>query len=120
MAKQLLKLRNVPEDEVAEIYELLESHDVDFYETSAGNWGISMPALWLVDADQYPRVRAILDEYSQQRLERVRAEYETLKQEGKARSFVDMLKENPFKISLYLAIIAVLAYLSIAPFLAIM
>tara|TARA_R110000772_G_scaffold71427_7_gene156604 strand:+ start:2288 stop:2650 length:363 start_codon:yes stop_codon:yes gene_type:complete len=120
MARQLLKLRNVPEDEVAEIYALLESHQVEFYETSAGNWGISMPALWLVDDDQYPRVRAILDEYSLQRFQRMRAEYESLKQEGKARTFVDMLKENPFKISLYLVIIAVLAYFSIAPFLAIM
>lgn len=120
MAKQLMKLRNVPEDEIAEIYELLESHDVEFYETSAGNWGISMPALWLVHADQYPRVRAILDEYSQQRLQRVRAEYEMLKQEGKTRSFIDMFRENPFRVSLYLAIIAALTYFSIAPFLAIM
>ena len=30
MAKQLLKLRNVPADELAEIYELLESHEIEF------------------------------------------------------------------------------------------
>ncbi len=116
MAKQLLKLRNVPEDELAEIYELLELHDVNFYETSAGSWGISMPALWLVEDDEYSKVRALLDEYSEQRYQRMRSEYELLKSEGKARNFLDMLKENPIKIVLYLAIVGVLAYFSIAPF----
>ena len=120
MAKQLIRLRNVPEDEIAEIYVLLESHEVEFYETSAGNWSISMPALWLIHDDQYPHVRALLDEYSQQRRERVRAEYESLKHEGKARSFLDIVRENPFKVSLYLAIVVVLVYFSIAPFVAIM
>lgn len=117
MAKQLLKLRNVPEDELAEIYELLESHDIDFYETSAGNWGISMPALWLVNDADYPEVRAMLDDYSLQRYRRVRKEYEYLKQSGKARTFMDMAKENPFKIALYLVIVIVLVYFSVAPFL---
>ena len=61
MARQLLKLRHVPEDERAEICELLETHDIAFYETSAGNWGISLPALWLVHDEQYEQARALLD-----------------------------------------------------------
>ncbi len=120
MAKQLLKLRNVPEDELAEIYDLLESREIEFYETSAGNWGISMPALWLVNDADYPEVRAMLDDYSMQRYHRVREEYEYLKQSGKARTFMDMAKENPFKVFLYLAIVFVLVYFSIAPFLSMM
>jgi hypothetical protein len=120
MAKQLLKLRNVPEDEIAEIHELLESHDVEFYETSAGNWGISMPALWLRNDEDYTRVRALLDEYSEQRYQRAREEYEYLKQTGKARTFMDIARENPFKVSLYLGIVGVLIYFSIAPFINIM
>lgn len=120
MAKQLLKLRNVPQDELAEIFQLLESHEVEFYETSAGNWGISMPALWLVNDDDYPHVRALLDEYSEQRFQRAREEYEHMKQTGQARTFFDIAKENPIKVTLYLAIVIVLAYFSIAPFTAIM
>lgn len=120
MAKQLLKLRNVPQDELAEIYELLESHEVEFYETSAGNWGISMPALWLVNDDDFSQARALLDEYSEQRFLRAREEYEYMKQTGKARTFFDIAKENPFKVGLYLVIVFVLIYFSIAPFTAIM
>ncbi len=120
MAKQLLKLRNVPEDELAEIYELLESHEIEFYETSPGNWGISMPALWLVNDEDYSHVHTMLDEYSEQRGHRAREEYEYLKQSGKARTFMDMARENPFKVGLYLAIVLVLVYFSIAPFIAIM
>lgn len=116
MAKQLLKLRNVPEDELAEIYELLESHEVDFYETSAGNWGISMPALWVAKDEDYPHVRAMLDDYSEKRYQRAREEYEYLKQTGKSRTFFDIARENPFKVGLYLVIVFALVYFSIAPF----
>ncbi len=38
MATQLVKLRNVPEDELEEIYALMEANDIEVYETSAGNW----------------------------------------------------------------------------------
>ena len=120
MARQLLKLRNVPEDELAEIYELLEAHEVDFYETSAGNWGISMPALWLRNDEDYSRVRDLLDEYSEQRYQRAREKYEYLKQTGKARTFMDIARESPIKVALYLAIVFVLIYFSIAPFINIM
>jgi hypothetical protein len=120
MVRQLLKLRNVPEDELAEIYELLEAHEVDFYETSAGNWGISMPALWLRNDEDYSRVRVLLDEYSEQRYQRTREEYEYLKQTGKARTFMDIARESPIKVALYLAIVFVLIYFSIAPFINIM
>ena len=119
MAKQLLKLRNVPQDELAEIYELLESNEIEFYETSAGNWGISMPALWLVNDEDYPRIRAMLDDYSKQRFQRVREEYKHVKQSGKARTFFDMAREKPFKVSLYLVIVFLLVYFSIVPFTAI-
>ncbi|MBN4075361.1 MAG: hypothetical protein COA71_07975 [SAR86 cluster bacterium] len=120
MAKQLLKLRNVPVDELAEIYELLESHEVEFYETSAGNWGISMPALWLVNEEDYTQVRTMLDEYSEQRYQRAREEYQYLKETGKVRTFMDLVRENPFKVGLYIVIVFVLVYFSIAPFINIM
>jgi hypothetical protein len=119
MAKQLLKLRHVPDDELNEIRALLEANEIDFYETSAGNWGISMPALWLVHDEQYPQARHLLDEYSEERYRRARSEYEALKQAGKARTFMDIARENPLRFILYMAIVVVLAYFSIAPFIAV-
>ncbi len=119
MAKQLIKLRYVPEDERREICELLESNDIEFYETSAGTWGISLPALWLVHEEEYERARALLDTYSEERFRRARSEYEALKRAGKARTFRDIARENPFRFVLYMAIVVVLAYFSIAPFIAI-
>ena len=48
MSKLLFRLRNVPDDEADEVRELLTQHSIEFYETGAGNWGISMPRV--VDA----------------------------------------------------------------------
>lgn len=120
MAKQLLKLRHVPADELEEIQELLSQHDIDFYETSAGNWGISLPALWIRDEDEYPRARALLDEYSEERARRVRAEFEAMKREGRERRFLDVLREKPLRTILYLGLVIALIYVSTVPFIALL
>lgn len=116
MATQLLKLRNVPQDELLELYELLDAHEIDYYETSAGNWGVSMPALWLKNNAQLDQAKALLEEYEKQRFARVRNEYEQLKKAGNARTLMDMVKENPLQYVLYVGIIAGLIYFSIAPY----
>ena len=38
MSKLLFKLRNVPDDEALEVRELLELNDIDYFETTPGNW----------------------------------------------------------------------------------
>jgi hypothetical protein len=119
MATQLLKLRHVPEDEKAELFALLEEHEIDFYETSAGNWGISMPALWLSNDAQLSEAKTLLKEYGEHRYSRMRSEYEQLKSEGKARTFLDIARENPLQFVVYLSIVAALVYFSIVPFIAI-
>lgn len=116
MATQLLKLRHVPEDELLELRALLDEHEIDYYETSAGNWGISMPALWLNNDGQVAQAKALLQEYSAERFSRVRGEFEQLKKEGKTRTFLDIAKENPLQFILYMAIVGALAYFSIIPF----
>ena len=118
MATQLLKLRNVPDDELLEIYTLLDEHEIAYYETGAGNWGISMPALWLNNDEQVSQAKTLLAEYSEQRRLKVREEYEALKTAGKARTFFDIAKENPFKFILYLLVIGVLVYFTLMPFIA--
>lgn len=111
MAKLLFKLRSVPDDEADEVRTLLTENKIDFYETSAGNWGVSMPALWVRDEIQYPRAKILLDTYQAERSARVRAEYARLKQEGKHKTILDSFRENPLGFTAYLFIVAILLYL---------
>jgi hypothetical protein len=117
MATHLIKLRHMPPDELEEIHALMEAHDIDVYETSAGNWGISLPALWLSRDEQLAEAKALLKQYEQERFTRIRSEYETLKEAGKARTFLDIARENPVRYIAYLVMIAALLYISLVPFL---
>lgn len=111
MSKLLFKLRNVPDDEAEEVRALLNEHQIDFYETSAGNWGISVPALWVHDEMQYPRARELLDAYQAARSVRIREEYTRLKREGKHKTVLDSFRENPFAFIAYLFVVYALLYL---------
>ena len=113
MSKILFKLNGVSEDEANDVRTLLSDNDIDYYETSGGNWGVSMPAIWLKDATQFSRARALLDEYQKARTIRMREEYERLKKEGKNKTFLDAIKEKPVQFMLYLAISVLVIYLSI-------
>ena len=111
MSRLLFKLRNVPEDEAEEVRELLSEHQIDFYETSAGNWGISMPALWVRKESQFQQARTLLDTYQAERSARVRAEYDRLKREGKHKTIIDSFRQNPFAFVAYLFVVYALLYL---------
>ena len=50
MAKLLLNLRHVPQDEADEVRELLSTNGIDYYETRPSLWGISAGGIWLHDA----------------------------------------------------------------------
>lgn len=115
----LFKLRGVPDDEAHDVRQLLTENHIDFYETDAGNWGISLPAIWLRDGDemQQERAKELLATYQQERYIRVRAEYEQLKKEGKQRKVIDLFKDNPAQFILYNVIIIAILYFSITPFL---
>lgn len=104
MAVLVFKLRYVPDDEAHEIRELLSDNDIDFYETTAGVFSMSMPGLWLKNKEQLKKARQLIDEYQQLRQERAREDYER----GAARTFMDMFKEAPVRyISSVLAIILI-------------
>lgn len=60
-------LRDVPPDEADAVRQLLDVHAIDFYETSVGNWGVSLPAIWLPDNTQFLTARRLLDEHQRQR-----------------------------------------------------
>ncbi|MFV2058359.1 MAG: DUF6164 family protein [Thiohalomonadales bacterium] len=117
MTVKLISLRGLPEDEIDEIRSLLQQHQVDFYETPGGNWGISMPALWLREDSSLAHCKALLDEYQQERCTRMRTEYLQRKQRGEVDTLLDRIKQQPLRIILYLAFLALILYVSTMPFL---
>ncbi|ASP37209.1 hypothetical protein CHH28_00250 [Bacterioplanes sanyensis] len=73
MAKLLFRLNGVDESEADEVRALLEEFDT--YETHAGRWGLSVAAIWLKDEDAFDDARAVIDDYQQQRSERLQQEF---------------------------------------------
>ena len=116
MATRLMSLRNVPEDELDEIHALMESHDLAVYETQAGTWGTTLPALWLHDDERFAEARALLDAYAVERQARARQEQAALKEAGKARTFMDIARENPVRFVLYLVLAGATAGVALVPF----
>lgn len=113
MSKILFKLNGVSDEEANDVRSLLIENDIAYYETSAGNWGVSMPAIWLKDAGQFEKARSLLDEYQIQRTVRMREEYARLKKEGKNKTFFDAIKQKPVQFIIYLTITILVIYLSV-------
>ncbi|RFA27295.1 hypothetical protein CAI21_14735 [Alkalilimnicola ehrlichii] len=116
MAARLLNLAHLPEDEIAEIRELLEQHNIDFYETPPNRWGFNQGAIWLHDANQKPEAKRLLDEYQRERLRKARADYEERKRAGAVETIGDRFRQNPLRFVLYIAIIGAILYLTLMPF----
>lgn len=113
MAKILFRLNGVSGDEADEVRELLTRHAIDFYETSAGNWGVSMAAIWLKDEAQFDEARALLDTYQAERVIRIQEEYARLKQEGMHKTFLQSVSERPVNFAVHLALAMLVIYLSL-------
>ncbi|HIG64253.1 MAG: hypothetical protein HOE45_12065 [Gammaproteobacteria bacterium] len=113
MALLLFSLRQVPDDEAADIRELLEENYIDFYETNAGNWGISMPAIWLRNEQQHDEARHLIDEYQKERQIVIREEYARMQESGEAPTFLKNIWHYPAQTILFIAAIILVLYLSI-------
>ena len=112
----LFKLRNVPDDEAAEIRELLSSNNIEFYETPAGRWGISMEAIWLKDEALLDEAKSLIDNYQAERYKKVRQEYEELKQQGEIETFSQRIVKRPLQSLFYLVFVLVILYFATMPF----
>lgn len=116
MAKLLYKLHGVPEDEIEEIRELLDRHKIDFYETSAGRWHISLAAIWVYDNADFPHAKMLLDAYHEQRFRDARAEYLQRIADGNAETFLQRAQREPLRVILYILAIAFIVYFTVVPF----
>ena len=113
MAKLLFRMRDVPDDEAEEVRELLTQNEIPFFETFAGNWGISMPGLWLVDEQQFDEARALLDEYQEVRSTRVKSQYLKQREQDEIRTFWESFRAEPVRFSVYLSLAALVLFLSL-------
>ncbi|SCZ66423.1 DUF6164 family protein [Thiohalomonas denitrificans] len=117
MPTLLFKLTNVPEDEAEEVRELLTEHGIDFYETEAGRWGISVAGIWVKDESQVATARELIDRYQHERGERVRAAYEAKRRAGEHETMASRFMHHPIRFILYLLGILVIFYFTVMPFL---
>ena len=113
MAILLFSLRGVPADEADEIRDILTHHNIDYYETDAGNWGVSMPAFWLKNDEQLLEAEDLLNDYHQQRAITQRQIYQQLKAEGKQTHFFRRLIEKPAQFFVYTMALVFMVYISI-------
>ncbi len=116
MSKILFRLRMAPEEEADDVREMLDRHHIPWFETSAGRFGVSFPAIWLSDDDDWARAKALLDDYQNQRSQQIRLQQQQQIEEGNAETFLSRLFSHPLQIVAVLCAVAVIAYFSIAPF----
>lgn len=117
MAKLLFKLKSVFDDEADEIRQLLQDNKIDFYESPAGNWGISMHALWLKDESQYDDARQLIDGYQQERAKRVKQQIAEQKARGEYETLLHRVLQRPVEFILAIIFIIFILYISTIPFL---
>jgi len=117
MARLIFKLKSVSDDEAEDIKNLLSENEIEFYESPAGNWEISMNALWLNDEAQYAQAKQLIDEYQVKRSQRIRLETQQKIDLGEHETFSQRLFNKPVQIFIILAIIIFILYFSIMPFL---
>lgn len=118
MAKLLFQLANVPEQEVEDVCQLLESKEIQFYQTEAGRWKLGVDALWVVDEESYINARQLIDEY-QAELHRNIAE-KTLSNAYQPLSFTQGLyygfKQRPLGMIATVLSIAIVLLFVLVPF----
>ena len=117
MSVIVFRLNDVPEDEAQAIRELLAENGFDYYETSAGKWGFSVAAIWLKNAEDKDRARALIEEYEQQRGLHMREYHNRLRNAGKLESIFTRLVNNPLQVVVYLLLVLLVIYLTVFPFL---
>lgn len=116
MARLLLNLRHVPEDEILEVRALLDEHDIPHYETEPSLWGVSAGGIWISDNGRHAEAKTLMAEYQRERQARKRAEFEQARADGDVPTMGQMLRRHPLRLMVILALAGGLLFLTLAPF----
>jgi len=103
MSRLLLNLRNVPEDEIEDVRELMAAHGIECYDTPPGPLGITAGGIWLRHANDYARARELMDDYQAQRRVRARSEWQAAQAQGRADTLLSAIRRHPLKALLVIA-----------------
>ena len=107
MAKMLLNLRHVPEDEADDVRAFLDANGIAWYETTPGLFGISLGAIWIKHDSDFPEARRLMSDYQEGRTWKLRAE-----------TFGSLLRERPgWVIVRIIGIIALLVLMALPGYL---
>ena len=115
MSALVFKLRYVPDDEANEVRELLEAHRIEFYETTAGNWGIAMPGLWVQDED-VDQARELIEHYQITRSKEKRKEYEQAVARGESPRWYAQFIKHPLITTGIVLFCMFIVYALLSPF----
>ena len=111
MSKLLFKMRYVPEDEAQEVRDLLDDNNIKFFETFAGNWSISIPALWVSDDEQFEEAREIIEEYQISRAAKIKRSLMTQEIKGEKLTIAKVFFQDPLRFILSLIAIFIVLWI---------
>lgn len=117
MSALVFRLRNVPQEEAAEVRALLDEHEIEWYETTAGNWGVAMPGIWVSDVEDLPQARQLINDYQQQRSESQRKHYEEGLRSGETPTLLQRISAQPLQMGGIIVFCLFILYVMINPFL---
>lgn len=115
MAKLLLNLRHVGDDEADDVRAFLDASKLAYYETLPSRWGISSGGIWISEDADIAQAKRLMAQYQQARQIRVRAEHAEAKRSGQAETFADIVRTQPLRVALTLLAVACLLGLVALP-----
>lgn len=115
MAKLLLNLRMVPDDEAADVRAFLAEHGIAWYETKPSRWGISYGGIWLERDEDLAEAKRLMAAYQSRRQADARAAQAEAERDGTAETFADVFRADPLRVVLTLAAIVALLGLVALP-----
>lgn len=117
MAKLLLNLRHVPDDEADDVRGFLEAARIEYYQTPPSVFGISAGGIWIRENDDLPEAKRLMADYQRQRQARVRAEHVAARREGTAETFTGLVRTQPLQVAWRLVAIVLLLAILALPYL---
>ena len=116
MGVLVFNLRGVPEDEAVDVRKLLDEHDIAFYETSAGFFGLGVSAIWLHDKADKDKAKELIDEYQNKRSEEAQSEHQKEVESHQQLTFWHILIQHPLRTIGFIFALLVVGYISMVPF----
>lgn len=114
MAKLLLNLRHVPDDEADDVRAMLDGARIAYYETPPSAFGISAGGIFVKDDAEIGEAKRLMAAYQSARRERVRAERAAAVEAGTAETFWSVLRAQPLQVLLrVLAIVFLLGLVAL-------